>query len=324
MSVQTNPINEPDTAENGTPAAWEDSNSNSETEPNIQKVNERKREKLANLAGYTFMALLALFYFLGSPLISKDLYYMLLFHPVAYPQGHYENNVVNGIKAKDLFVKTADNKLLHAWYFHKPQSKCLLLMHHGNGGNLSILQWYVDIALQSNASIIVYDYEGYGRSSGKPCIDAACRDSEIMFDYATKQLGWRDQQIVNLGLSLGTGVASELSQKRNSAGTILIAPFTNIRRVAASVLPWLPLYPDLLWAEHDLGSTSLLLQDHNPVLILHGDEDTVVLFQHAIDLKESSKGSAELVKLHCGHGDLRRVKDQIQSSIRKFIEENVS
>lgn len=258
-------------------------------------------------------------YLFCSPLVARDLYYKLLFWAAPYPDGYYDDNIVNGVKAKDLFFKTADQKVLHGWYFHKPNSKCLLLMHHGNGGNISILQWYVDIALSSQASIFIYDYEGYGRSAGKPCIEALGRDAQAAFNCMLEQEKWKPNQIINLGLSLGTGVASELSQKQHCAGTILIAPFTNIRRIGAEVIPFLSLYPDFLWAEHDLGSRNFISSKHHPVLVLHGQDDELVPFQNSIDLKNMSKGPLELVKLHCGHNNLGEDRELLLSSIKKFV-----
>lgn len=279
------------------------------------------KSKLIKLGLFAFCAFAAMAYLLCSPLVSRNLYYCLLFYAAPYPYGNYDDNVVDGIKAKDVFFKTTDNHTLHGWYFKKPGTKSILLMNHGNGGNISILQWYVDVAMRANASIFIYDYEGYGRSEGNSSIEALNRDSEAAYDYVTKTEHWKANQIINLGLSLGTGVASELNATRKCAGTILIAPFTNIRRIAAQVLPFLALYPDCLWAEHDLGSRRFISSKHHPVLILHGEQDELVPFQNALDLKAISNGPLKLVKLQCAHNDLGREHERIVSNIKKFVAE---
>ena len=135
------------------------------------------KSKLLKLGSFGICAFMAMAYLLCSPLVSKDLYYSLLFYAAPYPYGNYDDNVVDGIKAKDVFFKTADHHTLHGWYFKKPGAKTLLLMSHGNGGNISILQLYVDVAMRADASIFIYDYEGYGRSQGHSSIQALNRDS---------------------------------------------------------------------------------------------------------------------------------------------------
>lgn len=299
------------------------SQNNSQPEPASESGKPRvgKSSKFMKLGFFGICAFMAMAYLLCSPLVSKNLYYSLLFYAAPYPYGNYDDNVVDGIKAKDVFFKTANNHTLHGWYFKKPGAKTLLLMSHGNGGNISILQWYVDVAMRADASIFIYDYEGYGRSEGDSSIEALNRDSEAAYDYMTESEQWKANQIINLGLSLGTGVASELNATRKCAGTILIAPFTNIRRIGAQVLPFLALYPDFLWAEHDLGSRSFISSKHHPVLILHGEEDQLVPFQNALDLKASSNGPLKLVKLQCAHNDLGREQQSIVANIKAFVAE---
>ncbi len=277
--------------------------------------------KLCRTACIAALAMSAVSYLMLSPLISCSFYYMLLFPGAGYKGDNYMNNTACGIKAKDLDIKTVNNENLHAWYFHKPKSKYLLLMHHGNSGNISILQWYADLALESGASIILYDYEGYGKSSGKPSISAVLRDSKAVYEYANKNLGWQEDQIINLGVSLGTAAASELGRSSHCKAVILFAPFLSLRKTGREFLSYLKYYPDFLWPETDIGSLRFAASSvHPPALVFHGQADKLVRPEDAEQLKIASAGKRlELVRLNCGHSDFQNERPRILSELRRFL-----
>ena len=258
-------------------------------------------------------------YLMGSPLFGRGVYYNMLFYPSKYPAGYFDENVVDGVKAQDIYFQTESRNTLHGWYFHNPASKTLVIMHHGNGGNISILQWYTSVLLSSGASVFLYDYAGYGRSTGKPSLDECNKDADAALK-CMQDRGWDTSNIINLGLSLGSGVASELSQKHQFAGLILLAPYTNIRRAASDVIQFLRIYPDSLWPEHDLGSKLFCKNPNTPVLILHGKSDGLIPFQNALELEKLSNGKVQLVPLNCGHADFH-VEDQ---NFRKYTSEFIS
>lgn len=77
-------------------------------------------------------------------------------------------------------------------------------------------------------NILIVDYPGFGFSEGKPS-DKTMFDSILkIYDYATTELDCVDNNnIVVLGYSIGTGVATYLASQRNVNGLILIAPYDN-------------------------------------------------------------------------------------------------
>ena len=287
------------------------------TNPGVTSLLSKRLTRLAVLA---LLAIFTLAYFALSPVFGKSLYYLLLFRPSVYPRGYYEYREVAGVKAEDVFFPTANGAKLHGWYFYKPDSKYVVLMHHGQGGNLAILQTYIDAALRSNASMMVYDYRGYGRSQGKPSINGICEDAEAALGFLSKVKRWQPKQIIDLGLSMGTGPASELALKHNFAGVILVAPFTTLRTACRDVVPFLKVYPDALWPDHDIGPEFLVAKrQHPPILIFHGEHDNYLPVRYSEKLSKIGRQPLQLVRLNGGHGNIAKQGSPMFARINEFV-----
>lgn len=256
-------------------------------------------------------------YIMASPMVARNAYYKMLFPRRVYPAGHYEKNAVCGIKAEDVYFE-AGKQRLHGWYFDKPNAKYVVLMHHGNGGNVSILQWYVELVLGSDSSILVYDYEGYGRSSGEASIEAVCRDANAAYEFLTKTKNWKDDQVINLGLSLGTGAAIQVAAEHPGAGLVLIAPYTSLWKTCRHVFQFLDIYPNSLWPEHDINSEEQIKKVKCPILIFHGKSDEMIPLSQSEQLKSVSNQYTKLVTLKCGHGNFSNERETMRIEMMNF------
>src|ERR1700679_2906548 len=69
---------------------------------------------------------------------------------------------------QDLTLTSADGARISAWFFpadeDSPRRHTALLVCHGNGGNISHRLLTCRTLLQTRASVLVFDYRGYGRS----------------------------------------------------------------------------------------------------------------------------------------------------------------
>jgi pimeloyl-ACP methyl ester carboxylesterase len=150
----------------------------------------------------------------------------MLYFPIRYPAGNWTAGQRLG--AKDVFIRQG----LHGWYFEKPGAELTTLHLHGNGGNITHRLLTAEHVLEAGSSILLLDYRGYGRSSGRPTESGLYEDALAAYDWL-KQNG--HGRIVLHGESLGTAIAAELATRRRCAGLILEAPFTSAssRRTSA-------------------------------------------------------------------------------------------
>lgn len=129
-------------------------------------------------------------------------------------------------------IKIDNNgKLLDGWikYNSEQQQAPLLIFFGGNAQNSSntCLNFLNTNKYEyfEEYNLMIIDYPGYGLSDGKPS-DTTMFDSALkVYDYAIKLDCVDKNNIVVLGYSIGTGVATYVASQRNVNGLILVAPY---------------------------------------------------------------------------------------------------
>jgi len=271
-----------------------------------------------------------------SPRVGKKLYRSLLFHPAPYLDALEEDPpIVGGIKAQEYFFSTAaqiaPSEMLHAWYFKNfnpaqvigegLEGKTILLSH-GNSGNLVIRLALVELLLACGASVFVYDYRGFGKSTGLPSIEGICQDALSAYDFLTDQLGISEKNIVLYGESLGGALSSWLSSRRRVAGLILQSGFSSLRHIASEHIPFLGIYPEWMFGDTMLDSLRVMRGKHPPLLVIHGKLDQVVPFHHGERVYSTATQNKTMLAIgHAAHGDLvSQAPEKMKDGIGKFLQ----
>ena len=197
----------------------------------------------------------------------------LIFFTMKYPGGDWKPI---GLKFEDAEFTSADGTRLHGWFAPHEHPRAVLLMAHGNGGNLThradLLELLHD---QFGVSTMIFDYRGYGRSEGVPgeagIILADARAARKMVWRA--RTGTKETDILLVGESLGGGVMVDLAAKDGARGLVLLNTFSSLPDVAARHYPWLPVR---LLMRTRLDSAAKIGEYHGPLLQTHGDHDQLV------------------------------------------------
>ena len=236
----------------------------------------------------TLAATVALLYFLAG---------RAPFHPSKYPDGAWAAQTSLG--AVDAWMETSDGVKIHGWWIARPDSPIATLFLHGNAGNITYRAAHLKEIVAAGSSVLILDYRGYGKSQGWPTEEGLYRDSEAGFIYLLGK-GYRAEQIVLHGESLGTAVAVDLASRRPCAGLILEAPFTSASDVAATVIPYVG--PLLV---RSFNSVPKIRWIRVPKLFIHGDRDEVVPLRLGRQLFAAAQGIKTLwVVPGAGHNDI--------------------
>ena len=207
-----------------------------------------------------------------------------------------------GLAVEDLAIVTDDGERLHGWWVGAAgAARGHVLFCHGNAGNIASRGAYARILSQAGFDVLLFDYRGYGRSSGRPSERGTYRDARAALASLMSRPGVRRARTLYLGESLGAAVALELALEAPPAGVILQSAFTSVRDMAREVLPLVPaaIVPDAY------PSLRLLPRLEAPVLILHGERDDVVGVGHGRALFAAAREPKRLeVLAGAGHNDL--------------------
>jgi len=178
-----------------------------------------------------------------------------------------------GLRAvQEVVIRAADGERVLAWYGAAALGEPTILYFHGNGGSLVTRTERIAKYMARGLGVFMMTYRGYGGSTGRPSEKANVSDAKAAYD-ALVQLGVEPARIFIYGESLGTGVAAQVAAARASAGLILDAPFTSMLDLATLHYPQLP--ARWLMSDH-YRTTDHIAKVKAPLLILHGEEDTII------------------------------------------------
>lgn len=260
--------------------------------------------RVALLSGLLYFALV--FVFIATQLCDRlcpaSLCRIGLFYPVkasSYPilPGTYGSARRMNVS----FAAPSGARLQGVFYDLKDASRVVLLCY-GQSGNIGINAGLLKAVLDSGCSVFAYDYEGYGMSTGTPSPSRVIEDGVAAYDYLSGPLGVEPSRIVEMGVSLGTGIASRVAEQRAPQSLVLISPYVSLRRLAREKLPFLRLYGDGDFPAPDLGAGEFFAKNSEvPVLMLHGELDPIIPAGDSRDLFAMSRSPCRLVMANDAH-----------------------
>ena len=153
---------------------------------------------LAIMAALIYVVFAALIFFVHPKLV----YYPEIGRDITETPHH------SGLVYESVELHTADGERLHGWFVPAPAAKATVLFFHGNAGNISHRIGYLSMFYRLGYSTFIFDYRGYGESSGKPTEQGTYRDAVAAWQYVTEKKSIPPADIVLFGESLGGAIAS--------------------------------------------------------------------------------------------------------------------
>ena len=141
---------------------------------------------------------------------------LVVYHP--HPWSDRDWTRVSGLPLQDVWFQAADGTKLFGWYVEAAGHSAVLLWCHGNAGNIINRLDNLARLHQLGFSVFLFDYRGYGRSSGSPSEQGLYEDALAAYGHLTDTLHIQPQRIVLFGRSLGAAIAGMVGKQANVGG----------------------------------------------------------------------------------------------------------
>jgi alpha-beta hydrolase superfamily lysophospholipase len=220
---------------------------------------------------------------------------------------------------EDVWVDVAGGRT-HGWWLPLENPKGTVLFSHGSGKNIA---HYLDDAQyfrDNGFSVLLYDYGGYGQSTGDPSENRCYTDIRAMWKHLTQTLKIPENRIVLAGCSMGGGVTSDLAAHVKPGAVILESTFLSVPRAAADTMWWMPV---LAMTRVQFRNIDKAPHFQSPVLVVHSKDDTVVPFEHGRRLFEAVRTPKQFVEIHGSHGGGKfESKEVYGPALKNFLDEH--
>jgi hypothetical protein len=203
---------------------------------------------------------------------------------------------------REIRVRTADGLDLVGWHAAPRQADApTLVLFHGNAGHLGLWAGQARAMLDAGLGVLIAGYRGYGGNPGSPSEQCLYADARAALDWLGAR-GVAGRDIVLWGISLGTGVASQMAAERRVAALVLETPYTSVADIAAALFPLVPVRWLLLDRFDNVARMDAV---QAPLLIVHGDRDDVIPFAHGEAVFAAAREPKRFLHVPGGdHGDL--------------------
>ncbi|MEM7081668.1 MAG: alpha/beta hydrolase [Pseudomonadota bacterium] len=223
----------------------------------------------------------------------------LIFKPEAGPHDWVEPSFPGGVIHEHVFFDTPDGETLHGWLVQQAGNDLVVLICHGNRGSIAGREETALYYLALGLNVMMFDYRGYGRSSGTPSESGSYTDVDAAWRLLTHERGFAPNQVVLLGRSLGAAVAAHLASHAQPRAVVLESTFSSLPRLARELYPILSLFR--FGARYD--TQSKISHITSPLLLVHSVDDELIGFHHARQLQDAAPADTPLVSITGRHRD---------------------
>jgi len=209
---------------------------------------------------------------------------------------------------EELKITTSDGKKLCGLLFKADSSKGLIFYLHGNAGALDTWGNAAKNYNKLGYDMFILDYRSFGKSEGE-LEDENLFYSDVQCAYTEMLKTYREEKIVVVGYSIGTGSAAMLASKNKPRFLILQAPYYSLIDMMHYTYPFVPNF--LL--KYKFETFEFVKTCQVPVYVFHGDADEIIYYGSSLKLKEHfKKGDALFTLPGAGHNGMNNNEDYLR------------
>jgi hypothetical protein len=215
-----------------------------------------------------------------------------LFYPrvenffIFFPQSHFDFKPEEfRLQYKEAFFDTEDGERLHGWLFLGAAGSPVIVHSHGNAGNISHRLDLVQPFLRRGLSVFLFDYRGFGKSSGRPSEPGLYKDGLAAWSYLVEKERIAPERIMLHGHSIGAAIAIEVALQKKVRGLVIESAFTSTKDMAKTMALF-DLFSPVFPAHYN--NLEKIPRVSVPKLVIHGERDEIVPFAMGQKLFEAA------------------------------------
>jgi pimeloyl-ACP methyl ester carboxylesterase len=204
------------------------------------------------------------------------------------------------IPFKELFFDIEPGVRINGLHFYRPQPAGLILYFHGNTRSIKGWAKYARDFYRYNYDVVLVDYRGFGKSTGKRSEKELISDMQFVYDNLSVQ--YPEDHIIVYGRSIGSGFAAKIASDNNPRYLILDSPFYNFGKV---VTRFLPFFPVRFILRYQLRTDKWLPLVKCHTYIIHGTRDWLIPIRQSERLQSLNPQKITLIRIKGGgHNNL--------------------
>lgn len=203
-----------------------------------------------------------------------------------------------GMAYEEVELAVGKGDVVVGWWVPAEGARGTVLFCHGNAGNIADRCYSIGAFNRLGMNVFIFDYRGYGRSSGRPSESRTYEDALAAWSYLAETRGVEPGRIVIFGRSLGGSVAAWLAGRAEPGALILESTFTSAKHLGSELFPWLPIG---LMVRMRYATAEYLRDVTCPVLIGHSSEDTLIKYHHGRDLFAAAREPKSFFEMRGDH-----------------------
>jgi uncharacterized protein len=201
---------------------------------------------------------------------------------------------------KELNFDVSPGVRINGLHFAVDQPHGLVLYFHGNSRSIKGWAKYAGDFLRYNYDVVLVDYRGFGKSTGKRSEKDMLGDMQFVYSELAKQ--YPEQHLIVYGRSLGSGFATKVASDNQPRYLILDAPYYSFTKTVQRFLPFLPVRFVLRF---HIRTDQWLPKVKCHTYILHGTRDWLIPISHSKKLQALSPRRSTLIRIQGGgHNNL--------------------
>ncbi len=238
---------------------------------------------------------------------------------IFFPEkGMFSTPEMIGLKYESVELQSGNDIKIHGWFIPGEGNNGTLIFCHGNAGNISHRLDSIKLFNEMGLNVFIFDYQGYGKSEGKPTENGTYADAQAAWNYLINERKEEPENIIIFGRSLGGAIAAWLAKNTKPRALIVESSFTSVEAIGQRMYPFMPVK---LISRMKYDTLENIKHVKCPVLVIHSQDDELISYDYGQQIFDAANEPKKFLGIRGTHNDGFLMSGQIYiEGIFRFLE----